>query len=535
MVTSTTETTKMKKHAQMFGLLGLLAFCSPWAWGLAASAENLVPTRPGTAPNYWCTWSAQNYMFGIGNPAFEPKELEGGQGAEHARAAMNETNLFGPAGWVTTFFPQVRGDLYVVFDDGLFRDGIGSFQIDEKKFPFLAGLDAGERMRKLNDRTRAAGWRGAALWCGAPQNSGEVATNFVLWSKHGGIEYWKIDGGDDNFALMDIARSLYPALKLEHIAGAGPFNTGEGGRFTKYQPGCQEGRCLEHSDTFRTYDVSTALSLPTALDRVKEALLYGNEHKVRALINCEDEVYLAATLGCAMGIMRHPMLGLRRALGLDDLDPAFGSPRQCKRRLDEVVRALHWQRIAQPFARFGDESRPEDATRIDEKILTDEWTFKPGEMWDSEAIGKTYRQGAPARASRGLPLPEVTSDGEPPFVVAGRFPNGAVAVATQGRTLEGKNWFFSPTDVTLQLGSASGPIGIFGRYRSLTLQSAAPLGDVRILAQDLAGVQAEDITSQVTIKANTLILPGALIEKVGLRAASQGDTSDPGLVLVIRK
>jgi hypothetical protein len=90
-------------------------------------------------------------------------------------------------------------------------------------------------------------------------------------------------------------------------------------------------------------------------------------------------------------------------------------------------------------------------------------------------------------------------------------------------------------DETLQIGSAKGPIGIFGHYRSLTLQSATPFGEVRILAQDLAGEQAEDITSQVIIRANTLTLPGALIEKVGLRAASQGDISDPGLVLVIRK
>ena len=520
------------KLTSIFRGLRLLALCSPWAGGLAGRAENLVPDRPGTAPNYWCTWAVQNYMHGIGSPTLDPKELEGDQGAARARAAMNETNVFGATGWVTTFYPKVRGDLYVVFDDGLFRDGLGSFQIDEKKFPSLAGLTAAERMRKLNDRTRAAGWRGAALWCGAPQNSGEAATNFVLWSKQGGIEYWKIDGGDDNFTFIDIARSLYPALKLEHIAGAGPFNNGDGGRFPKYKADSHEGRCLEHSDVFRTYDVSAALSLPTALDRVAAALQWGNEHKVRALVNCEDEVYLAATLGCAIGIMRHPLVGLRPGA---DADPAFNCPRQCKRRMDEVVRALRWQRIAQPFARFSDEHRPEDATRIDEKILADVWTFKPGEMWWSEAIGKPFGQCAPARVSRGLPLPEVASEGEPPFVLAGRFLNGAVAVATQGRTLEGKNWFFSPTDVTMQIGSASGPIGIFGHYHSLTLQSAAPVGEVRILAQDLAGEQAEDITSQVIIKGNTLSLSGALIEKLGLRAASQGDLSDPGLMLVIRK
>jgi hypothetical protein len=39
----------------------------------------------------------------------------------------------------------------------------------------------------------------------------------------------------------------------------------------------------------------------------------------------------------------------------------------------------------------------------------------------------------------------------------------------------------------------------------------------------------------VTIKENVLTLPGTLIERVGLCAPSKGDTSDPGLVLMIRK
>jgi hypothetical protein len=509
---------------------------------LTASGEDLVPTQPGTAPSYWCTWSAQNYMFGIGEKSLDPREVEGQTGAEYARVAMNEKNIFGTPGWLVTFFPRVRGDLYVVYDDGLFRDGMGSFQIDEKKFPFLAGLDAAERMRKLNERTRADGWRGAALWCRGPATSGAAATNLVLWSRQAGIEYWKIDGGDEHFAFIGLAQGLYPALKLEHILGSGPFNgnwqSGEVGRFGKYRADGHEGQCLEHSDVFRTYDVSPALSFPTTLDRVAEALRYGNEHPVRALINCEDEVYAAATLGCTMGIMRHPLIGLRP---IGDIDCAFSCPRQCKRRMDEVVRALRWQRLAPPFAHFNQVPgvtapvREENVTHIDEQTLVDAWTFKSGDTWLAAAIGKTVRQGAPARVSRGLPLPEVNSDGEPPFVIAGRFPNGAVAVAVQGRTLQGQNWFFPPAAVALGVGSVSGPIGVFGHYRSLTLRFSAPLGKVHVLAQDLAGERAEDITSQVLIKDNMLTLPGGLIEKMGLSAASQGDTSDPGLVLEIRK
>ncbi|HUC86336.1 MAG TPA: hypothetical protein VL970_14155 [Candidatus Acidoferrales bacterium] len=522
--------------------LSILLFSTLLSIPLLAAGEDLVPARPGTAPNYWCTWSVQNYMFGIGTRSLDPKEVEGGAGAAHARLVMNESNVFGSTGWVTTFFPRVRGDLYVMYDDGLFRDGTGSFQIDEKKFPFLAGLDSAERMRRLNERTRAAGWRGAALWCRGPATRGEAATNLVLWSRHAGVEYWKIDGGDGHFAFIDLAQGLYPALKLEHIQGSGPFNGnwqgGEVGRFGKYQADWHEGQCLEHSDVFRTYDVSPPLSFPTTLDRVAEALRYGNDHPVRAFINCEDEVYTAATLGCTMGIMRHPLIGLRPD---GDIDCAFSCPRQCKRRMDEVVRALRWQRLAPPFAHFNQAPgvtapvRDGNVTHIDEQILVDAWTFKTGETWLAEAIGKTIRQGAPARVSRGLPLPEVNSDGDPPFVIAGRFPNGAVAVAVQGRTVLSKNWIFPAAAVTLQVGSANAPVGVFGHYRSLTLRFSAPLGRVQVLAQDLAGERAEDITSQVLIKDNRLTLPGGLIDKVGLSAASQGDTSDPGLVLVIRK
>jgi hypothetical protein len=520
----------------------VLPLLAALAMPLAAGAENLVPARPGTAPNYWCTWSVQNYLYGDGAKALDPKEVEGGAGAEHARREMNEANVFGPEGWATTFFPQVRGDLYVMYDDGLFRDGMGSFQIDEKKFPSLAGLPAAERMRQLNERTRAAGWRGAALWCRGPATSGAAATNFVEWSKQAGIAYWKIDGGDQRFAFIGLAQSLYPALKLEHIQGSGPFNgnweTGEVGRFGAYQANWHEGQCLEHSDAFRTYDVSPPLSFPTTLDRVAEALRYGNGHPVRAFINCEDEVYLAATLGCTMGIMRHPLIGLRPD---NDIDCAFSCPRQCKRRMDEVVRALRWQRLAPPFAHFDPEpgaaapAPAGNATRIDDQILVDSWTFERGQTWLAEAIGKTVRQGAPARVSRGLPLPEVHCDGEPPFVMAGRFPNGAVAVAVQGRTTGGKNWTFSPADVTVAAGAPGHPIGVFGHYQSLALRFDAPLGKARVLAQDLAGNRAEDITAEVAMAGNQLTIPGGLIERVGLSAASQGDSSDPGLVLIIRK
>jgi len=142
---------------------------------------------------------------------------------------------------------------------------------------------------------------------------------------------------------------------------------------------------------FRTYDVSTFLSVPTTLDRVAQ-LLSGAQGRPEAagLLDCEDEVSMAATLGCTMGIMRHPLVGLRPS---GDPDAAFAGPSQAKRRMDEVVRALHRQRIAEPYG------AGRGYVRLDAAALTDDWVFRRGETWDSEVISKEVRRAAPRRSS----------------------------------------------------------------------------------------------------------------------------------------
>ena len=45
--------------------------------------------------------------------------------------------------------------------------------------------------------------------------------------------------------------------------------------------------------------------------------------------------------------------------------------------------------------------------------------------------------------------------------------------------------------------------------------------------------QAIDITSDVTIKGNDILIPGSLIKKIGQMKATEGDFSEPGLVLQI--
>jgi hypothetical protein len=54
------------------------------------------------------------------------------------------------------------------------------------------------------------------------------------------------------------------------------------------------------------------------------------------------------------------------------------------------------------------------------------------------------------------------------------------------------------------------------------------------LAQDLAGDKAIDITHLVKIEAIKISLSGALLLELGLSAKTDGDTSEPGLMLQIK-
>jgi hypothetical protein len=242
------------------------------------------------------------------------------------------------------------------------------------------------------------------------------------------------------------------------------------------------------------------------------------------LLNVEDEVYLAAVMGCTMGVLRHPLCGLRPE---PDTDLFFNGPRQAKRRMDEVVRALRWQRIAAPVP------ASKGALRVGAETLTDGWTFKRGETWQNDLAGQRVYQGAPARLSRDIELPRVTVEGEPPFVFAMKFPNGAVAVGCQERTLPGRGWFMPQCDVGLDVSGANGPFGVFGNFESVTFDFRSRVGNIKVLAQDLAGDKVSDITREVEIRGRSLHVPGKIIRRVGLEAATPGDISSPGLVIAI--
>lgn len=487
------------------------------------SGRNLVPRRPSGVPNYWCTWAVQNYEYGQGLQAIDISLLEGNAGARLAHDAMSESTLLGKSGWASHFYPRVREDMYLLLDDGWETGGTATFQLDPVKFSSLKGSPA-DRLRALNQEIESMGWRGAALWC---RNTPGGKTDFALESlcSHAGICYLKIDIGDRDFNLVRTRDRARIPLTLEHVHGETPVNGNwsSDGRFGPQLWNSRRMQILRHTDVYRTYDVTSVLSLPTTLDRVSELLHTSAGHpELRSLLNVEDEVYVAAVLGCTMGVMRHPLHGLRPA---GDPDLFFNGPRNIKSRMDEVLRALRWQRIAQPFP------TGVGGFQTSSEILRDGWRFKAGETWQRTLVGTTVWQGAPSILARNIELPVVSGNDLKPFVYAARFPNGAVAIGAQERTQPGKAWYMTHCDVMLRVGDAPGPIGIFGEYKGLTLEfSRTPQGK-RVLAQDLAGDEAVDITALIDIAGEKVHFDGDLLRRIGLRDRTPGDLSSPGVVV----
>ena len=500
----------------------ILAICTI---ATPAVAKNLVPEKPSTAPNYWCTWAAQNYLFGQGAASLEAAELEGGAGGRHAVELMHEKRIFGDRGWIH-FYPKIRGDLFLLLDNGYQVNPATSTELDPAKFPSFTGTPE-ERLKKLNDRIRAGGWRGLGLWLG-PSTDEAYTRERLQWSRYAGVGYWKVDCLDNGFMLNRLGREVCPELIFEHALCSPNFNEGPNGRAPSDYGTGHRLSCLKHSNVMRIYDCDHPLRFSTTLDRVASALKAASATTdAKGIVNCEDEVYIGAVLGCSVGVFRSPQVGLRPS---GDPDVFMAGPRMFKKRIDEVTRAVRWHRIAPPFSACA------AAVSVDDTVLSDSWTFRPGDTWDASKRGKTIIQSAPARVARGVPLPEVQCDGEPPYVIAARHPNGAVAVGAQGRTRPDNAWFIPPAEVTLKLDEVPPAIGVFGRFRSLTFtfNKHLPPG-AQIWAQDLAGDKATEISGRVKIDGQNLVVPGNLIDELGLSAATPADVSDPGLVFLLEQ
>jgi hypothetical protein len=476
--------------------------------------KSLVPSTPSNAPDYFCTWNVQGYVCNY---------LTNNE----TREAINERNIF-EAGqyrnWAN-FFPAIRSDLYFVMDDSWDipkdvntnkNEYLGTTILDSTRFPSYKGSPEA-RLKKLVADLKFRGWKGAGGWICAQEASqyGEVDAT-AYWTERikaahaAGFNYWKVDWGNQagngkwREMLTETGKKQAPNLWIEHA---------------------MKSEYIEFSDVFRTYDVENIIAQSVTIQRVAELLKYKTRDNAKGIINCEDEPYIAAGLGCAIGVMRHPFNGNLPDGQQDYAFPPVG--RDMKNRLDEVIRGVRWHRIAEPFAVGG-------AYEKDSLELTDYWEFKERETWMNRKVGDKITAKTPARVSRGMPLPEISHPDAPdrPVVLASLYPNGAVAVTTVGRSL-GREYITRRETVTVQVANPKAPVGIFGDYESLVLVYPQKIekSKLKILAQDLAGETPVDVTKRIEINANRLVIPGTLIREIGLMAATQGDVSEPGMVL----
>lgn len=482
--------------------------------------ESLVPTTPSNAPDYMCTWNLQGYVVSYKNAQ---------AGGDLTRQAMDEEHMFGNGtycNWASLYAP-IRGDLYFVMDDSwdIPKDAnstannphLGLAELDESRFPSFTGTPV-ERMTKLNDRLKEMGWKGVGGWiCAQKAESCADTDEESYWidrlktANDAGVGYWKVDWGRNDHngewrrMLTRLGKEHAPNLWIEHA---------------------MNNEFVTFSDAFRTYDVEDIIAQPVTIQRVCNLLPFAAEKDARGIVNCEDEPYIAVGLGCAIGVMRHPFNGALPDGEQDFVFPPVG--RDYKNRLDEVVRGVRWHRIAEPFAVAAD-------CAIDTVRLTDTWEVHEKETYVNRPIGSLAIESAPARVSRRMPLPEVADTAAArPYLLASRYHNGATAVAAIGRTM-GREYVSRRVPVSVSAAKPSDKVGLFGYFESVTLEYAEPIAaGARVIGQDLAGDVPVDITDMVTIEGNRLTVPGEIIDRIGLMAASKGDKSEPGMVMVVK-
>lgn len=483
---------------------------------------NLIPDKANTSPDYYCTWQTQLYATSDGKPEGQRKRMD-------AEALFSEEKPLGFA----YFYPRARRDLMILMDDSwdVPYDGnpeyYGSLVLSAEKFPEFSGngKSNAEALGALNEKIKSIGWRGVGGWVCAQQSDkcADGLDGDEYWIKRlkeadaSGFSYWKADWGklaanyEFRVHLAELARTYAPNLVLENAI------------LTDTIP---------YSDAFRTYDVPEIMSIPMTMEKLKSTLSYDTVSPAKGIINAEDEVYIAAALGCAMGIMRHPYAG-----NFPNGKPDMSFPechRDVKRRIDETARAARWHRLAPAFGANGSQ------THFSEEKLTDFWQFENYdaeiEAWwlNTDAVKNSLKDGvltmsAVSAISRGLPLPKVSpdADGNIPYAAASKNPNGTVSIATLGRTL-GRKFYIPKCNIGIEAGDAD-TFGIFGEYANLEiLCTGTPR---KILAQDILSENACDITEDVLVSGGRITVGGELIEKIGRSENAPGDISDPGIAL----
>ena len=496
-------------------------------------------------PNYFFSWGNQCYCRG--------QEKEG-------RDHLNEKLVFDPqTGWAATEFPNWRGDMFFLIDDAwdipYHADTskgthcYGSFVMDTGRFPSFTGTP-GQRLRAYTQACRECGWRGSGVWV-SPQVPGEyefddppreVAWETAVedmrrkmgWLAEGEVGYLKVDWGYRQHSvayremMTEMKNRYYPDLVIEHAINQNPYNgvrwlREEDRTVLRYEPrlfgnawyerelAAESEGLLKCSDAFRIYDICQKLRSAVGIERTAWMLERAERIGATPYISVEDDVCLGASLGCTFGTGRSLYWTERY--------------RNRGKRLNEVRRARAWQRFAPAFRPTRDLP-----TRHSEKTLVDTCEKKGTDLAKTDLFADgVIRMMGPAVVSRGLPLPTVAPDasGEVPYVVAARYPNGALSVGAHPVAQAGKPPRTPACAIALDAAlERNAPLGVFGYVKSITLG----LEGRRVFARDRVSDSApHDITSACSFDDGRVTLPGDVLNRIGREA--ENDCSDPGTLV----
>lgn len=453
--------------------------------------KSFIPEKIIKCYDYFCTWQSQ---------ADGAQKKHGD--VRDVRNTINSGFLFSEDGVLKNYFKNNRESVIVVLDDGWdvpydasnydFTDcsAFGSFELNEDRFPQFTG-EPKERLKKLCDCIKGMGYGGVGVWvcanaagekegsCLSGNEMREYWKTRTEWCDYAGVEYWKVDWGiyEHDLAfrkmLTEIVHQYAPKVRIEHSVPQEAWHFGAGNeKIMKEYEGV-----LPVSDYFRTYDVLAKLETAVTLYRITECVKALETVDAReCILNVEDELEIAAALGCSAGIMRHPKWTPER---------------------DKKIRAvLNWHKIAPPF--------PINATpiKLSEKKLTDTYSFEnlPEDHWLYKvANGKTAEVVCPAIIARNTELPIISAKGEAPFVVCSLNPHSsAYAIGFLARTFGGTEKQELLCNAEIKLVDAKMPIGVFGRFARLTVRFEESISGASLYMQKLDTEEAFDITDCIS-------------------------------------
>ncbi len=476
---------------------------------------NLIPDSQNPTPDYYCTWQTQLYATSDGKPK--------GQRAIIGEKALFDTEK--PFGWAY-FYEKARNDLIFVMDDswdvsmGDDPNEYGSLILNREKFPVSTdgAKTNAEALKRLTDRIKSLGWKGLGGWVCAQEAPNDADAPELYWKKRlteaneAGFSYWKVDWGKKGMSLTfrkmltDMGKRYAPDLVIEHA---------------------MRTEIIPEAAVFRTYDVPALMSIPMTMEKLNAL-----KNTSGALINCEDEAYIAAAGGFSMGIMRHQYSG---AFPDGKADMSFPSVhRDLKTKLYEVIRAARFHRIAPAFSApfVTDAKRLYDTWRFvrEEEEIEAWWLGNP--LIKNDIKNGILTKSAPTSLAKKCPFPLVLPDenGDIPYTVVSKNPNGVFSVATLGRTRD-REYFIPRCEISLDIENAD-TVGVFGSYQRLVLHTEHRKIS-KVLMQDLADDLAYDITDDISFSDGVLTVSGCLIEKIGTSAQPKSDTSEAGVLIKI--